>query len=312
MDRLCTFNIEDFKKGFPYTIITHTDADGIAAAVLAVTAEIGWHVMFASSFGEVRDAELVLDMVPQENKETLYVVDHHPGHIEPKYKLYWGMYPASRLVYDLIKKCGIEVGYQWKVAVGCVGDGQPEAIPTEVWLKHKELLIQKGRISDKYGSTNIYGQPIFRLLSSPINAACRTNEPKLAFEILLTAETPFDIIYNDVLQERQELVKKEVSKQIADAEIIDYGAILLVKISSKYRITSLVASKIAGSTYKTVVTLNKETKKVSIRGVLSELLREKLAHHNIGGHLGFMAAEDVNIKAFLKDLHSLALSLGGI
>ena len=194
-------NIAYFRElvssGKPLSVSTHSDADGVIAAVLLSTVtriatsskEHPNCPEFPSTFGKVGDVDVVLDQLPQAgtvrvNRAPLtVVVDHHPNHPEtPPYKLVWDSVPTSLIVYEALKDM-IPKEDAWKVAIGLVGDGQPELIPSEIWLEHRELLYEYGWVSESYGQTKFYSYPAYRLLSRAVNDICRANCPEVAFEM---------------------------------------------------------------------------------------------------------------------------------
>lgn len=291
-----------------YNAITHTDADGIASAVIAKEIKLIKNIDYADEFGDFNNHNLMLDMNP--NREGFYgfIIDHHPVSIYSD-KHIMGTEPTTVMMYYIAKKSKRKFT-DWKVVIGAVGDGQPETVPSEVWVNHPELFSIVGRYYDQYGKVSIKGYPLFYYLSSRINSACRVGKPEIAFNILYKANTPFDIIHNEQLKEYKQLVDKEVDIQTKNALIEEYSKFIIVYISSKYNITGLVASKISSNTYKTIIVANTITGKVSMRGILTEYLVNHFKREGIkaGGHLGFAGASFTDLNSFRSFLRSIVSS----
>lgn len=275
-------------------VASHGDADGISAAWVTAYAyrKQKPDVYFPDDFKETKsisgkDADIVTDKVPYPEYQGL-VVDHHPDHKkDASYALYHGDIPASGMALDLFGNM-IPRHLHWKAVPGIIGDGQPEKIPPYIWKEFPILSETVGTIRKYKGNTNIYHNPLWFLLSSPLNSACRVGKRNLAFSVLASARTPYDIINNPSLAECKMQVKKEVDRVRMENRCIDLGKIVVFVVNSLFSVHSTMAWEINGETKKTAIVLNEGVGRGSIRGVLVDYLKEYIdPKWGIGGHSGF-------------------------
>ena len=285
--------VKDELESIEPGVVAHDDADGITSAVLLVLAEEAdpESVTFVEQFGQyITPKDTMVDMRPLEGFKGL-CYDHHLGHPEnPPYTLIWDDVPTSLIIFRrFIDKIPKE--HWWKVVVGINGDGQPELIPPRIFKEFPELLMMSSSFgwSSSEGRYTTWSYPIYSQLSAYINAAARSRQPELAFEILLNAESPFEIVENEALSQMRETIAKRVNEVTKAAKIYSFGPFLLVYYQAEEKLGGRVAMKVSGSNA-TVLAINETTGEVSIRGDLATFLVEELNKLNIGefgGHPGF-------------------------
>lgn len=282
-------------------ISTHNDADGVGAAVL-LQAALGREVPVAvqKNFGEVAPGtNVVTDMVPL-GDFTGYVIDHHPLHKEDrKYNLIYGQTPAGHVVWETFKDL-IPQRQWWKVAVSLVGDGKSNMIPSEVFRAEPSLLHRTMSIYQKGSETNTYTWPIWMMVSSPVNALCKTGQEQVAYQVLKNVDTPIELINNPVVGEAKSMIKNEMQRVIRDGVFYTLKEVIVGFISSNYPLEKELATKLEASEKMTAMVVNTNTKNLSSRGVLSNLLREELALVvDMNGHPGYMGGK---LKVTEKEL----------
>lgn len=296
-------------------IATHSDADGISSAVLLVKAlylQRGeYEMVFPEEFGILQgDEDYCLDMRPENAEWKGLCIDHHPDHPESReYMLISGEFPTSRIVYEKYKR-DIPDEEKWKVVVGCVGDGQPESIPVEIFMQFPELLEEEVSAYKKGYELTVSPYPKYKLVSAPINGACRIGKPDIAFNILLDAKSVDDILYNEILNSFQRKVREEVNKAIESSSACKPKQIypfVFWKISSETSIQGLLAIEMYEKTGLTTVVINEHLGRASIRGELSSLIVEALRNAGIkaGGHPGFAGFSCEDADKVLKVLREL-------
>lgn len=285
----------DLSKGIPTInkLCIHGDADGLASGVLIGYVSKVNNVWSPEEFGDAKDSDVVLDQVPVDPTQPYIVFDHHshPPKEKRKYQLVWDQVPATLIVYECFK-AQIPDDMKWKVAVGLVGDGQPELIPLEVWKLCPELLTGYATASERYGKLSIYSIPLYLKLSSGINACCKLSEDKWynAYQVLKNVKTPLQLIEDPVLETALDFIRKEHDRVIREYHPIEFPYFRYWKISSDYRMERHLAPKVMeGFDRKTTIIFNEKTKRMSIRGTLTPLLVEFLKANNIqaNGHPGF-------------------------
>jgi len=302
----------------------HNDADGLTSGVFLTfvfktagvfcPADFGkWPIV---AQGQEIPPDVCCDMIPFDPNWTGLAFDHHPGHPpedQRKYKLVWGNVPTSLVVFNTFKDV-IPVEQRWKVAVGLVGDGQPELIPNEVWKSTPTLLEYYTRPYEKYGKLTFSSFPIYLSITSAINAACKIPENWYqAYQVLRKASTPYDIIEDKALLAAKEMVKTEEARVIREANPVNvYGWLKLWTMSSKFQIERTLAFRAEEATHVTTLVINEETKRMSMRGPLAELVCEFLNQNGvqIHGHPGFSGGtlkEDQNAYQVYKILQKLKI-----
>lgn len=310
---------EDLKEQESLVICSHSDADGIYSASLISTIFGVETVYFPKTFGdysvaikEVREqgeivekklsTDLALDLGPPIEPDSFrgIIIDHHPQ--TGKYKeesnkerIYTGNIPTTALVYQLLKE-HIPSEKLWYVAGGCVGDGQPEKIPPELWEVFPELLETGGNIYKSRYKFKEYPYPVYKQLSSPVNAMCRMGNPLTAYKIVQRCKTPFDLINNSALKNDKESIKDEINsiakEGLQEINIRHYASV--VTFESNKKVASRICSSLGNmNNNKTWIVINTKGKRMSIRGDLASYIGSKLKEHNIscGGHAGFWGGE---------------------
>jgi len=305
------------KEREPLRICSHHDADGVTAAVLLSKVFYVDLVSFPEKFGdysyvstttEKYETDVALDLGPplDSNFKGL-IIDHHPqtkeyleSMVRKKKKnivdrILYDEVPTSAIVYRLFED-DIPKEDRWKVACGCVGDGQAEKIPVQIWHEYPELLETRGNIYQSYGKYKEYPYPIYKQLSSPINATCRIGDPNTAFEILYRAKTPRDLIHNPAFINDQNLLTEEI-KNIFKEGLEEYNIrhyLAVVVINSNKKLASRICSSLNSmNNNKTWIVINKGLGDISIRGDLAAYVGMFLKDEgiNCGGHYGYYGGE---------------------
>ena len=282
-------------------ISTHGDADGCTSAcLLKKVLKKPVSVSIPREFGSWEEGTVfMLDMKPK-GDYTGICIDHHPDHPEErKYSLIWDTVPTSLIVYKLFP---IPDEEKWKVVVGLVGDGTPQLVPPEVFKLCPELLRRTYSIYPRLGESSLYHYPIWLMISSGINALCKTRQEDLAFSILDNASSPMELLRNSAASEAKEILKEAVNTWLRDGNYLTIGEILIGEIDSEYGIEKDIATRLSEQTHFTTLIINHRTKGVSIRGILSTLLYQMFKDNTIleiGGHPGFMGA---TLKGEIKDI----------
>jgi len=302
-EKSVSIQLEEFPRdGFykkRWRCLTHGDADGIVSAWICKKADILAGIEFPEEFGDYhgKTADLMLDMRPVDPEFVGVVIDHHLEHpSERKYKLIWGNAPTTFLCYELFKD-KIPEDELWKVAIGIAGDGQPELIPLEIIDRYPELFYQ-----DVYfGWKDEFSILLCFRGSSLINACCRLNSPTLAFERLDKAKTLMDLISDSSLRSSLEELRRLRSNAEKKMRVIRGSKAYYVEIESPARIEGMIAQSLMEKTSATVICLNKETMKFSIRGYLAlwycKLLRE-VEGITCGGHAKYVGGKIATSKYF--------------
>ena len=281
-------------------VSAHDDADGVASAVLfgefLAAHEKEFYVKFPETFGDCDSkTDVVLDQVPLDPELEAIVIDHHSQHTSRKtyqYSLWYEEVPTTRIVYDLFKKF---LQHKWKVAIGAVGDGQPEQIPDEIWDQYPELFQEKCSIYAKSYDLTVYRNPLYSMLSSGINAISRMENkdidsmgPVVAYNIAKEVKNPWDLVNHSMCGMAKALSKKEQKQIIVKHAPLDLGRVIMWIIESDYNLGSTVATRLQSEIKKTVVVVNRTSGKISIRGDQAGWIKRKLPEFTIDGHLKWM------------------------
>lgn len=283
-------------------LFMHDDADGIASAVLLTHVFKTKKVFCPEDFG-VWDTlpdpannyvppDVVVDMVPQDPKWKGICFDHHPSHLpveKRKYTLVWDEIPATGIIYNLFKE-SIPEDYRWKVAVGLVGDGQAQLIPVEIWKKYPVLLNGYSAPYEKYGRLSISKFPVYLRLSSHINAACKIPEKwYIAYQVLKNAKHPLDLFEDPALVACKATVNEEYKRVLKYSRPIDFPHVRIWRINTVMKLERTIGWKSENMDHKTTIVLNTQTKRISIRGVLSLVIYKELEKmgYKVNGHPGF-------------------------
>ena len=278
---------KELKDKEPLVIASHYDADGCySAALFSMVFDIekiyfpwifGDYSMIKETVGE-ETKEIKIDVAldlgaPKEDFDGV-VIDHHVRIEDPKYTQIYMNIPTTGIVYELFKD-KIPDEHKWKVAGGLVGDGQAEKVPIEIWEMFPELLETRGKIYSSYAKFKEYPYPLYRQLSSPVNAMCRMGNPETAYEIICRAKTPFDILNNIAMMNDQKALNVEIRSLFKEG-IMEYNVrhyCTVVIINSDKRIGSRVCSALSGmNSGKTWIVINEGTKKFSMRGDLADYI----------------------------------------
>jgi len=314
-------NIEEWRKYLqdnqPLIIATHHDADGIySGALFSRVFEIK-EVRIPEDFQDygyerineagkkISKEHVGLDLGQPISKEFDGVAFDHHEHIEPWYHLVHRRYPTGLIIYEVFKD-EIPPEEKWKVVGSLIGDGSPEFTPTEIWDTFGKVLFERrARVYPKYKvNPNVYRYfPIYRLLSSPVNACCRAGYPLEAYKIVRNAKVPTDIIEHPTFKEMEEEIRNE-EKKIWE----EFGKIGVVKLSteihsfimgSKYKMSGRIASKLRNmDNDKTWIVVNNIKGEISIRGELASFVSDKLSNSEfkLGGHRGYVGGKLQNTQ----------------
>ena len=294
----------------------HDDADGLTSGALLTFVFKTAEVTCPEDFGDwpivpdpaknLKVPDACTDMIPKNPDWNGFCIDHHPGHPEQdkrKYKLVWGEVQATLLVYRLFRDV-IPKEHRWKVAVGLVGDGQPELIPSEIWKEYPQLLESYSTIWDKYGKLEFSQFPIYMRLSSNINAACKIPDKWYnAYQVLKMAKDPLQILEDPALLTAKDMIDNETKRILRDTHAIDLTAHFRVwKIETDLRIERSLAWRSEEASHKTSLVVNNKTKRMSMRGPLCEFYCEELAKvgYSIHGHPGFAGGKLTTSQDFMS------------
>lgn len=296
---------------------THTDLDGL---VSLFNFSCKWDIedyYFAPYFGSTTStdktivADVMLDMVPDNKNYEGLVIDHHPNHpLKHKYTLVLDNVPASLMVYYATRDALLDED-KWKTVIGVVGDGRPELIPIEIWDEYPELYKEEiATIRDYRSGTYVNSYPLWTQLTSRVAAALRIKKYTIAFDVLMKAQTPYDIFYNKELDEMREAVNTEVKRVKDEYRPIRIGHIIYLEYESEYVIESILASTIESKQKCPIIVLNKNTQSASIRGAQATWLVSKLREKGFiaGGHPGYagLQLKDKTISDLKKALREIA------
>ena len=274
----------------------HHDSDGITTAYFTsfkyptATIEV-WNGEFGDTTG-MKKGDIMCDMKPIQNLAGLIVIDHHLPHPEDrKYELFSDDVPASLIAWRMYKDL-IPKSEWWKVAIGLAGDGQAELIPTEVYEACPELLVKvKTSAYKSYGKWSVGRYPVYKLLSSPVNAFLRKHMFNEALNLMKYSQQPSNILHSLKAQAAKRDVAAEFESIIKGANMYEFDNLAIFVFDSKYRMTGYIASAMQNTfDGKAIMAINKKTKRGSLRGDLAYYWRDRLEHLEyltIGGHPGF-------------------------
>jgi hypothetical protein len=301
------------------TLRCHWDADGITSAHFASfgiensKVEVGnCEKEFGDTTGLTRD-DYILDMRPSDPNWEGNCIDHHLPHPEDrKYSLISEVYPATLITWKHFKD-KIPKNEWFKIAVGLAGDGQPELIPNEVFqacpalLRRIKTSAYKSNYSRKWSVNKL---PMYKLLSSGINALLRKGEYDIAYGILKSASSP-QLLYNSEDARIAKLdIQNDLKTSISDSEIVTYGNLGLILYKSRYRMSGYVATVMEEALGgRTVMAINKRNGSLSLRGDLASYYKEKLKPLDyliIDGHVKYMGGKlKKNYLTLLDDLDNI-------
>jgi len=285
---------EELLGGKAHNVSSHSDADGISAAVLFSLAWKVNSIRFPERFGDVKNGETVLDMTPLEEGFEGIIIDHHIPRCEYPNAVYLhGDEPATYLVYSLSKE-RIPPEQRWKVVIGCVGDGSEEVVPPDVWIKNKDLIVEMSQVYSGRGGIDLYPRPLFEKLSPALNAFARTGHPDIGYRVLMQSATPRDFLSHTLVDEHKKMLQQEESRVLKEYPVREVGPVYYWEINTSFHM-SYLASKLLSKKHKTVILVNAYNNSLSIRGPLAEVARVFLSDIcDLGGHRGFIGG---SIKA---------------
>jgi len=308
-------------------IIAHHDADGITSAYFAQFGFGESEIVFPHKFGDTTKFEkgdVMVDMRPDNPNIEGLVIDHHfphPDKKDRKYKLIpdiskkefqysRDIVPASLLCWNEYKD-KIPKNEWWKLAIGLAGDGQLELMPTEVFKECPSLLKPvKTSAYQSYGNWKISMYPLYKLLSSPINAFLRKEEYESALNLIKYSDSPYTLYSSEDARIAKNDIKNEFQTAVKDSEIFDYGSLQVIVYYSKYRMSGYIASALQNSMHdKTLMAINKRDGSLSVRGDLATYYKDTLGeldYIEIDGHAGFMGGKlTKNYNKLIADLDEL-------
>jgi len=284
------------------TVKSHWDPDGITSGYFTSfgvpdsEVKIGEYDKGFGYTGGLTNDDWMTDMKPADKEWAGNCIDHHLPHEEGhKYKLISDDVPATLIAWREFKD-KIPKSEWWKLAIGLMGDGQPELIPTEVFQLCPSLLKRiKTSGYQSYGKWNINMFPIYKLLSSGINAIMRKGDYEQAFNLVKYTLTPFELYNSDETRIAKMEIKNDFKMAVTECEIIDYNNLALVLFHSHYRMSGYVASALMDTLKgRTVMAINKRNGSISLRGDLAPYYKDTLSHLEyleLGGHTKFMGGK---------------------
>ena len=298
----------------------HWDADGITTALFTSYGVPDSEVQIGDCekpFGYTEGLgknDWILDMKPDNPEWDGNCIDHHLPHPDKhNYKLISKEYPATLIAWELFKD-KIPQREWWKLSIGLVGDGQPELIPNDVFKQFPSLLRRvKTSVYQSYGKWSVNIFPMYKLLSSGLNALLRKGDTESAWNLLKYSTTPEDIYSSETVSIAKNDIKKDVTNAILNSEIVNYGNLSIIVFHSKYRMSGYIASTLENSSFtqgRTIMAINKRNGSLSLRGDLAEyykdIITNKLDYITIDGHLKYMGGKLFkNYDVFLADLDNI-------
>lgn len=310
------------------TLRTHWDADGITAGYFASigipNSEIkvgNYEEGFGSTKGLTKD-DWMLDMKPQDKSWNGTCLDHHFPHPEDrKYKLIPdiknsyldivnSIVPASLISFNHFKE-SIPKKEHWKLMIGLMGDGQPELMPPEIFALCPSLLKSVSTsIYQSYGNWKVSTMPLYKVLSSGINALLRKGDNELAISIMKYSNSPLDIHTSEEISIAKKEIRDEYTLAVKDSEIFEYENLVVIIFDSKFRLSGYISSSLQSEFIgKTIMAVNKRNGSVSMRGDLASYINERLKpieYLECSGHMAFMGGKlKKNYVTFIEDLNQL-------
>jgi len=296
------------------TIWCHHDADGVTSAYFtSFHVKDAVRIKITEEFGDAPEwqkDDIMTDMKPLNPSIEGLVIDHHPNHpTNRKYMLIWDNVPASLIAYrqflDEIPK-----NERWKLVIGLVGDGQPELIPPEIFRDFPSLLKRVNtKIYQSYGKWSVNTIPMYKVLSSYINALLRLHKYDEALKLITESKTPFDIYMSNEAVKAKEDLHFEFENALKNADVLEFENITVVLFTSDARLTGYIASVLNSASGKTILAVNQKNGKLSIRGDLADYYKELLnifPFMEIDGHAGYMGGKTTKLgKDFLNTISSI-------
>jgi len=297
------------------TIRCHHDADGITTGYFTAYGVPGakleiWDGKFGDTTG-LKEGDYMVDMRPIQNMKGLNVIDHHGPHREDrKYNLIIDEVPASLIAWREFKD-DIPKAEWWKLAIGLMGDGQPELIPTEVFDSCPQLLTKiKTSSYSSYGKWKIGYYPVYKLLSSYVNSFLRIGKHDDAINLISYSQSPINILHSSKAIVAKIEVKKDFENIVKTCDSYQFENLAVFIFNSDFRMTGYVASALQDSVEgKPIIAINRKDGSGSLRGDLAYYWRDKLKHLEyitVDGHPGFCGLTcTANPDTFIEDLIKL-------
>ena len=295
-------------------IFGHHDPDGIVSSYFTTFEYPDSTIKIVEKFGDTQhwvDGSIMCDMRPDNPDIEGLVIDHHLPHPkEHKYTLISDDVPAGLIAWKQFKD-KIPKSEWWKVSIALCGDGQPELIPTEVYKECPSLLKRvKTSGYQSYGKWNINMFPIYKLMSSGLNAIMRKGEYGQALDLLKYSISPFELYNSDATRVAKMEIKNDFKMAVTESEIVDYGNLALVIFHSHYRMSGYVASALMDTLRgKTIMAINKRNGSLSLRGDLAYYYRDILSsieYLKTDGHPGFCGGKlTKSCNTFINDLNEI-------
>ncbi|MHA1882593.1 MAG: hypothetical protein ACTSUO_06070 [Candidatus Thorarchaeota archaeon] len=269
----------------PIRLAAHHSVDGIVSAVLFAKVYDDVKVVFPE-YGETKDKDgrpydFMISMVPNDPKWEGMCFDNHSHHSRKrKYRLILSVTPVSVEIYQRYKEI-LPDGEEWKVAIGCSGEGKIEALPGEIMVKYPQLTSKVVHVFHNKTMT----VPVYSACSSIINAYTKVCEEYSAYELLSKATSP-EIILNDKAgQKHKETIKyakEAILQSFGNTEDlpIDIGPCRYAEFESPYRLGSIISSELMDGE-RTVVVYNRQRMKGYIRGKYANAVIYVLNLHGI-------------------------------
>jgi len=313
--------VDTLKNMEPLKVAFHQDSDGLGAAcLLASIFKVEEDDKFPYSpalFGFYQEANVALDLGPPVFEGFSGIaIDHHPSHVpNPNYKLVLGNIPTGVMIYELFKDM-IPVDKQWLAVLSATGDGQPEIVPPEIWENNPDLWDTQGNVyRDQYRNIKTYPYPMFSKLSGPINSMTRMGDAMGAYNILRKAKNIRDVINNPMALRASKKMDEDVKKIYSSDNppvVENVGHFGIVKINSSYHIAGRIATELSiAERYITFIVINQQSGEISVRGLLTKYLTDKLAAKGYlaGGHASFGGISllpDQEIETLVSDIRKIA------
>jgi len=309
-------------------IVTHWDADGITSGYFTSFAYPEYELTigdYSKGFGSTEGLtkeDIMCDMRPSDPKWNGTCIDHHfPHSSDRKYKLIpdidnklyhyaSDIIPATYIAWETFKD-KIPKSEWWKICIGLGGDGALDLTPPEVFEECPMLLTPiKTSAYQSYGNWKINTYPLYSLLSSCMNSFLRKYDYESAIYAMKFCQSPMELYSLPDVQIAKREVKSDYETCIKDAEIYEFGGLVIVIFSSKFRMSGYVSSSLS-STFngKTIMAINEKTGSVSLRGTLSPYYKHKLKdldYLTLDGHNMYMGGKlHKNPSVLINDLSAL-------
>lgn len=297
----------------------HHDADGIISAYFTKYHIPDANIVRPETFGDTtgwEKGDYMVDMRPRDPTVDGFVIDHHPDHpglTERNYSLVWGYKPASLLCWEKFKD-EIPKDEWWKAAIGAAGDGQPEKLSWEIYESCPELIQDYTTYMGKsYGKWKTSSFPIYKMLSSPVNAFMRYREYDTAWDIISQSKSPMELLENREVQIQKSKLKKDfqriMQKHTTVIPMRNLKMQLAIYDSKNIRLSGYIASVLEGSTRTATMAVNSVNGSLSLRGDLANYIKykvEQLDYVHVDGHDGFMGGNvDKDPWKMYRDLMKL-------